>query len=287
MIGVALALGGGCDDSPTRPGEGFYWYAGFRDWWRIPLIYPYQISIKDSFASGSLEKYDPSSPVAEGKGEVLIPAISAFAETGKYWLFKTPVSFFAFDIVSGEIRHFDSEKALLNFLEAQKFSLPEWQDLSALYKERWAFVDQVAKRLERKFLTQRKNYYGRRIPLKMPWQLIIADRQAFIGKYETSQAISDLLPPQENSKWVENIVAANYAKNLVVFQQINATKPYGCLIYATGSVRTFATPKELADFIELNYPGTILPELLPLDEFYDLMWQALDNILHDPKKAEL
>ena len=89
VIFIGMILLPGCDDSPTRPAEGFYSYQGYRDWWRIPLDYPYQIYVADSFEQGNFQKYDPSTLVAEAKGDVLIPEITAFAENDKYWLFKT------------------------------------------------------------------------------------------------------------------------------------------------------------------------------------------------------
>ena len=49
VIFIGMILLPGCDDSPTRPGEGFYSYRGYRDWWRIPLRFPYQITMLDTF----------------------------------------------------------------------------------------------------------------------------------------------------------------------------------------------------------------------------------------------
>ena len=55
VIFIGMILLPGCDDSPTRPGEGFYSYQGYRDWWRIPLRFPYQITLIDTFDYGTLE----------------------------------------------------------------------------------------------------------------------------------------------------------------------------------------------------------------------------------------
>ena len=111
VIFIVMILLPGCDDSPTRPGEGFYSYQGYRDWWRIPLDYPYQIHIVDSFEQGYFEKYDPSTLVAEAKGDVLISEITAFAENDKYWLFKSKKAFFLFDITTQKGKEF-AEKVL-------------------------------------------------------------------------------------------------------------------------------------------------------------------------------
>ena len=145
---IAMFLLSGCDDYPSHPGEGFYSYRGYRDWWRIPLRFPYQITMLDTFDYGTLEKYDPSSLIADPKCETVVENISAIGYDGKF----------------------------------------------------------------------------------------------------------------------------------AVFQQRNVEKTYGCLIYASGSVRNFATIEELDRFIRLNYPDTKLPEMMKLEKFYNLMWQAIDNI---------
>ena len=155
VIFIGMILLPGCDDSPTRPGEGFYSYQGYRDWWRIPLRFPYQITLIDTFDYGTLEKYDPSSLIADPKCETVVENISAIGYDGKF----------------------------------------------------------------------------------------------------------------------------------AVFQQRNVEKPYGCLIYAIGSVRNFATIEELDRFIKLNYPDTKLPEMMKLEKFYNLMWQAIEEIKRtDPQK---
>lgn len=278
VIFIGMILLPGCDDSPVRPGEGFYSYQGYRDWWRIPLDYPYQIYIADSFEQGSFEKYDPSTLVAEAQGDILIPEITAFAENDKYWLFKSNKSFFLFDIATQKVQQFNSEKKLLKLLSQQKRPLPAWKKLAILYKERWNEIDKIYQSPDRGFFTRRENYYGKRIPLKKPWQIVITENNAFISKYDVSQTISDRLPPQKHRKYIENIIAANYERCFAVFQQNNTEKRYGCLIYASGAVRNFATEEELDRFIKLNYPDSALPKMMPLEKFYKLMWQAIEKI---------
>jgi hypothetical protein len=285
VIFTGMILLPGCDDSPTRPAEGFYSYQGYRDWWRIPLDYPYQIYVADSFEQGNFQKYDPSTLVAEAKGDVLIPEITAFAENDKYWLFKTGKCCFLFDIATQKVQQFNSEKELQDLLAQQKRPLPAWKKLAVFYKERWKKIDKITQRPDRGFFTQRQNYYGKRIPLKKPWQIVITENNAFISQYDVSQTISDRLPSQKHRKYLENIVAANYERCFAVFKQSNVEKPYGCLIYATGSVRNFATTEELDRFIKLNYPDSALPEMMELEKFYNLMWQAIEKIKQtDPQK---
>lgn len=43
----------------------FYSYRGFRDWWRMPLVFPYQIGCVDTLERGHLETYDPAHPVKD------------------------------------------------------------------------------------------------------------------------------------------------------------------------------------------------------------------------------
>lgn len=285
VIFIGMILLPGCDDSPTRPGEGFYSYQGYRDWWRIPLDYPYQIYVADSFEQGNFQKYDPSTLVAEAKGDVLIPEITAFAENDKYWLFKTIKCCFLFDIVTQKVQQFNSEKELQELLSQQKLPLPAWKKLAVFYKERWNKIDEINQSSDHGFFTQRQNYYGKRIPLKKPWQIVITENNAFISKYNASQTISDRLPPQKHRKYLENIIAANCERCFAVFQQNNTEKPYGCLSYATGSVRSFATAEELDRFIKLNYPDSALPEMMELEKLYNLMWQAIEKIKQtDPQK---
>ena len=64
-LGLCMA---GCDDPVVLGKESFYTYDGFRDWWRLPLEYPYQVSFIDEFESGALEKYDPAANPADGAG---------------------------------------------------------------------------------------------------------------------------------------------------------------------------------------------------------------------------
>ena len=50
-------------------------------------------------------------------------------------------------------------------------------------------------------------------------------------------------------------------------------------------MRNFATIEELDRFIKLNYPDSALPEMVELEKFYKLMWQAIEKIKQtDPQK---
>ena len=67
------------------------------------------------------------------------------------------------------------------------------EKLAVFYKERWKKIDKITQRPDRGFFTQRQNYYGKRIPLKKPWQIVITENNAFISQYDVSQTISDRL----------------------------------------------------------------------------------------------
>ena len=64
----------------------------------------------------------------------------------------------------------------------------------------------------------------------------------------------------------------------MAFNQSNTEKAYGCLIYASGKIRKFATAKELEHFTKLNFPDSSLSEMMKVEVFYDLMWQAIEKI---------
>ena len=68
-------------------------------------------------------------------------------------------------------------------------------------------------------------------------------------------------------------------ENLLFFNKTTLKKPYGCLIYASESVRNFAATEELARFIKLNYPDSALPEMVDLEMFYT-QCEALPSSFH-------
>ena len=81
-------------------------------------------------------------------------------------------------------------------------------------------------------------------PIFLPGgQIVITENNAFISQYDICQTISDRLPPQKHRKYLENIIAANFERCFAAFKQSNTEKPYGCLIYASGKIRKFATAK--------------------------------------------
>lgn len=67
--------------------ETFYTYEGFRDWWRFPLVYPYDISMIDSVDSpGWLRRYAGGDIADDRSSENVISGITHLSFDGKYLL---------------------------------------------------------------------------------------------------------------------------------------------------------------------------------------------------------
>ena len=278
LTGMILFFFPGCDFGPERPNEGFFYYTGFRDWWRIPLVYPFQIHVIDCFDSGSFTRHKIPSLVAHSESTQLLSEVTAFCDYGDYWLFKGAESFSAFHIATAKITHLGSGEELERFLVSLKLSTPEWKDLKTLYNERWKLADNVRQNPALGFWTQRKNSYGLRFPLKMPWQVILTDSNVYIGKYDPQQSFSKRKSPLEWEKVIENIALIHYERTFAAFKQKDGEKPYGCLIYASGAVYCFATQKELNEFVNRNYIDIAPLELVEPVKLHDMMWKAIDKI---------
>ena len=143
---IAFIFLAACDDYPLHPGEGFYSYRGYRDWWRTPLSFPYQVTNIDTFDYGTLEKYDPSSLIADPKCEILVTGITQITCNGKFAVFrrKTPAQSFGILLFStSSIKFFDTEKDLTDFLNTNFPSgdLPEMMDLENFYNATWQEIE--------------------------------------------------------------------------------------------------------------------------------------------------
>ena len=150
LAGILLFFSAGCDDSPSQPGQGFYSYQGYRDWWRIPLRYPYQIRIIDSFASGTLEKYDPASLIADPRCETLAENVDKAGYHGKFAVFiqknmENPYGILIY--ASGEIIKFPTEDELKKFAELNypDAALPKMMNLNSFYSLMWQAISSIQK----------------------------------------------------------------------------------------------------------------------------------------------
>jgi hypothetical protein len=61
-------------------GPEFYTYAGFRDWWRFPLVYPYSICCIDTLDAGHLAWYDGKSKISSGGAEGYVQCLNRLTE---------------------------------------------------------------------------------------------------------------------------------------------------------------------------------------------------------------
>ena len=121
----------------------FYNYDGFRDWYRFPLIYPYQIITIDGFDRGRLEEYiggDIRDPNVSSKS-VLEGDISAIIRQDDRLIFKLEKAdkegnvYGIFDYRSGEVRRFKDTDSLRRELEPG-FQL-QFDSLEKAYDDYW------------------------------------------------------------------------------------------------------------------------------------------------------
>ncbi len=142
-----LCILAGCTENPP-PGEGFYTYDGFRDWWRIPVSFPYHIVITDTFRSGSLETYNPEESIADPNissraalesdiiGLALTESYAIFHhENGKYslLLLKQGKLSFYYDSVEQVM----ADKRVKDLQNPNDAAAPVFIDLEQAYRNYW------------------------------------------------------------------------------------------------------------------------------------------------------
>ena len=285
LLCLILAFVPGCDDFPQLPGEGFFSYTGYRDWWRIPLVFPYQITILDSFDRGYLEKYDPSSLVADPRKETLLSGITAFARSENHWFFKREKDFCVFRIAAGKTEYFKSEADLLEFCRQRALPFPVWQKLKKLYQERWNRIYRLARDPEQGFFNRRHGGCGRRIPLKMPWQAVLTAGGCCIGKYDPERFSSRHVSLAEWEKVVKNVAEIGFERRFVLFRQASGTKTYGVLIFSSGNTHFFTGLPELRKFVGRNFPDAACPAMTTPEKLYDRVWDAVDRLKRSSPRA--
>ena len=130
----------------------FYNYDGFRDWYRFPLVYPYHITMIDTFDRGWLDEYvggDIRDPNVSSKS-VLEGDISAIIQRDDSLIFKLEKPdkggnlYGIFDYRSGEIRRFKDTDSLRGALEPG-FPLL-FESLKKAYDDYWHPVKTVKKK---------------------------------------------------------------------------------------------------------------------------------------------
>ena len=145
LFGAVLWALSGCRDGSADTKEGFYTCQGFRDWWRLPLIYPYHLIMIDSFERGFLEKYDPESLIADRRGEVLLTDITETGGSGSYLIFRRQDSFYLLNIFTAQMQHFQTGKEYYAFLASKGIPVPELTGLQEFYTLRWQELDRALK----------------------------------------------------------------------------------------------------------------------------------------------
>ncbi|MBK1882974.1 hypothetical protein JIN85_11145 [Luteolibacter pohnpeiensis] len=96
--------------------EEFYTYPGFRDWWRMPLVFPYQLSWVDTLDSGQLGRYDPGGSIEDPNGSIsqVISDITRFAIDSSLMVAEiraeSTLKYILFDFKTGSLQAFDSER---------------------------------------------------------------------------------------------------------------------------------------------------------------------------------
>jgi hypothetical protein len=105
--------------------DAFFTYDGFRDWWRLPLVFPYEMHWIDTFESGYLQRYkggDVRDPNNSEETIQEIRAITAFSfdrrfligrEGPDHWNLSNPVDWFIFEFATANITKFSTEKVMM------------------------------------------------------------------------------------------------------------------------------------------------------------------------------
>ena len=122
----------------------FYNYDGFRDWYRFPLVYPYHITMIDTFDRGWLEEYiggDIQDSIVSSK-RISTGDISAIIQRDDSLIFKLEKPdregnlYGIFDYRSGEVRQFKDLEALRSKLKPG-FPL-DFEPLKKAYDDYWS-----------------------------------------------------------------------------------------------------------------------------------------------------
>ena len=98
----------------------FYNYRGYRDWWRFPLKYPYQVLMIDTFDVGTFEKYNGGDIRDPNNSSEGIITVSALIQQDDRVIFRLPEDEFygngylyaVFYYDSGQLLQFKDEASL-------------------------------------------------------------------------------------------------------------------------------------------------------------------------------
>ncbi|MBK5719411.1 hypothetical protein JGH11_00865 [Dysgonomonas sp. Marseille-P4677] len=121
--------------------ETFFTYGGFRDSYRIPLVYPYSMVMIDEMKYGSLKDESGISNIATevNNSKVIISGITSFAFDKNHLLAKTEgktskeIKYILFDFNSKQIEMFDSQIDLLQKAKESGFDISNTMDNPRTY----------------------------------------------------------------------------------------------------------------------------------------------------------
>ena len=108
------------ENNPPKipPKDPFYNCKGFRDWYRIPLKYPYQVIMIDNWDDGSLEKYDGGNledPNRSSHSVMLENIIDLHLHEDYAFFRKEDWTYGYLQYSTGEVRLFETEEELKQF----------------------------------------------------------------------------------------------------------------------------------------------------------------------------
>ena len=150
----------GKDVKSAIPDE-FYTYSGFRDWWRAPLVYPYQILSCDTINNASICKYDIRYSVdnPNESSSQIIDWVEKLATDNRMLLFKCShdgvVSYGILHYSDARIERFKSENKMVNYAMSHGYSGPDiLYPVEKYYDQYYDFshsfcMDEVAKAKKR------------------------------------------------------------------------------------------------------------------------------------------
>ena len=103
--------------------------------------------------------------------------------------------------------------------------------------------------------------------MRLPWQLVLDGKSAYIGKFDPVC--------KKWGKWIDRIDAIGIERSFALFK--TSDKKTGILIYASGKVICFSSEAQLKEFIGRNFPGSSCPVVFNVEKFHDLVWQAIEK----------
>jgi hypothetical protein len=133
------------DSMKGRVPEQFYAYLGFRDYYRLPLLWPYSLHCMDSLGDGSL--YDESGVQQfdvndNGERSIDLQGIMSFAFNREYLVGsrvkianKPRKHFFVFKWKTGDEQLFKTESEMMDFIREKGFNVTELKSCKDYYND--------------------------------------------------------------------------------------------------------------------------------------------------------